>query len=66
MGPTTIYRIQVMPLWVCLVPAAAIATTFGIFGALSLRCNSLMLIMPFLIMGIGQSVNDSIHAYLEI
>ncbi|GMT30431.1 hypothetical protein PFISCL1PPCAC_21728, partial [Pristionchus fissidentatus] len=55
-----------LPVFVCVVPAMAILTTFGIYGFLGLRINSLMLIMPFLIMGIG--VNDSflvVHHWLR-
>ncbi|GMT02180.1 hypothetical protein PENTCL1PPCAC_24354, partial [Pristionchus entomophagus] len=57
---------MLLPVFVCVVPACAILTTFGIYGLLGLRINSLMLIMPFLIMGIG--VNDSflvVHHWLR-
>ncbi|GMS93338.1 hypothetical protein PENTCL1PPCAC_15513, partial [Pristionchus entomophagus] len=58
---------MLLPVFVCVVPACAILTTFGIYGLLGLRINSLMLIMPFLIMGIG--VNDSflvVHHWLRV
>lgn len=48
------------------VPLLAISTTLGLCNFLGNRTNSLMLIMPFLIMGIG--VNDSfltVHAWLR-
>ncbi|KJH51174.1 patched family protein [Dictyocaulus viviparus] len=49
-----------------IVPVLAITTTFGLSSSVGNRTNSLMLIMPFLIMGIG--VNDSfltVHAWLR-
>ncbi|KAK0394459.1 hypothetical protein QR680_000749 [Steinernema hermaphroditum] len=50
-----------------LCPIFAITSTFGICAIAGLRTNSLLLIMPFLIMGIG--VNDSflmIHAWYRL
>lgn len=54
----------IMAFFVILCPTLSLMTTFGIFGWLGWRVNSVSLITPFLIMGIG--VNDAfllIHAW---
>uniref|UniRef100_A0AC35TGZ3 SSD domain-containing protein n=1 Tax=Rhabditophanes sp. KR3021 TaxID=114890 RepID=A0AC35TGZ3_9BILA len=51
---------------IAICPVLAVTTTFGVFSILGLRTNSVMLIMPFLIMGIG--INDSflmVHSFLK-
>ncbi|KHN70711.1 Patched domain-containing protein 3 [Toxocara canis] len=48
-------------------PILAITVTFGVYALASLRTNTIMLIMPFLIMGIG--VNDAflmIHCWQRL
>jgi predicted RND superfamily exporter protein len=54
----------IVALVLIICPGLAITTTFGIFGLLDQRINSVSMIMPFLIMGIG--VNDAfltLHAW---
>lgn len=54
----------IMAFFVILCPGLALSTTFGLFGWLGWRVNSVSLITPFLIMGIG--VNDAfliLHAW---
>jgi len=51
---------------VSMCPVLSITSTFGVFALLGLRINSVMLIMPFLIAGIG--VNDAFlitHAWQQ-
>uniref|UniRef100_A0A0K0DTA2 SSD domain-containing protein n=1 Tax=Strongyloides stercoralis TaxID=6248 RepID=A0A0K0DTA2_STRER len=51
---------------ISLCPVLAVTTTFGCLTILGFRTNSVMLIMPFLIMGIG--INDSfliVHSFLK-
>ncbi|CEF66711.1 Sterol-sensing domain and Patched family-containing protein [Strongyloides ratti] len=51
---------------ISLCPVLAVTTTFGCLTILGFRTNSVMLIMPFLIMGIG--INDSfliLHSFLK-
>uniref|UniRef100_A0A0N4ZNE8 SSD domain-containing protein n=1 Tax=Parastrongyloides trichosuri TaxID=131310 RepID=A0A0N4ZNE8_PARTI len=51
---------------ISICPVLAVTTTFGCLTLLGFRTNSVMLIMPFLIMGIG--INDSfliVHSFLK-
>ncbi|PAV84252.1 hypothetical protein WR25_16846 [Diploscapter pachys] len=60
------YRILIVSATCTLIPCLAITTTLGLSTLVGNRTNSLMLIMPFLIMGIG--VNDAflaVHGWMR-